>query len=68
MTIINQTKALVAMSLNTAVKAVSIADNLLNSIHTVSAVIDSTTTIYAEVIILQVNINAEATKLQLGNI
>ena len=67
MTIINQTKALVAMSLNTAVKAVSIADNLLNSIHTVSAVIDSTTTIYAEVIILQVNINAEATKLQLGN-
>ena len=68
MSIINQTKALVAMSLNTAVKAVSIADNLLNSIHTVSTVVDTTTTIYAEVIILQVNINAAATKLQLGNI
>ena len=68
MSIINQATALVSMSLNTVVKAVSIADNLLNAVHTVSTVVDTTTTIYADVIILQVNINAEATKLQLGNI
>jgi len=68
MSIINQATALVSMSLNTVVKAVSIADNLLNAVHTVSTVVDTTTTIYSEVIILQVNLNAQATKLGLTNV
>ena len=68
MSIINQAASLVTMSLNTLGKVVSITDNVLNAVHTVSVVVDTTTTVYADVIILQVNINAEATKLQLGNI
>lgn len=68
MSIINQAASLVTMSLNTLGKVVSITDNVLNAVHTVSVVVDTTTSAYADVIILQVNINAAATKLQLGNI